>query len=88
MEGVLLHVLTVIALAVVEAEEALLEDGILAVPERQCEAQPLIDVAETGDAVFAPAEGRLRAWSCGKLFHALPSTESSSRTGPQARSLR
>ena len=41
VEVVLLHVLAVIALAVGQAEEALLEDGILAVPQRHREAQQL-----------------------------------------------
>ena len=31
--------------------------GIAAIPERQPEAQPLVDIAEPGQAVFAPAVG-------------------------------
>jgi hypothetical protein len=43
-----------IAFAVREAEKPLLEDRVFAVPQRQGEAQPLMVVAETGEAVFAP----------------------------------
>jgi hypothetical protein len=42
VEVVLLDVLAVIALAVGEAEQALLEDRILAVPQGQGEAEPLL----------------------------------------------
>ncbi len=52
---VLLHILGVVALVAGETEEALLENRILAVPERKREAQPLVIVAETGDAVLAPS---------------------------------
>src|SRR5882757_1873061 len=57
VEVVLLHVLAVIALAVGQAEHALLEDRVLAVPERQGKAQTLPVVAQPGDAVFAPVIG-------------------------------
>ena len=53
----LLDVLAVIALAVGQAEQPLLEDRVLAVPERQRQAQPLSVVADPGDAVLAPAVG-------------------------------
>ena len=53
----LLHVLAVIALAVGQAEQALLENRILPVPKRQGETKPLLIVADAGDAVFAPAIG-------------------------------
>src|SRR5258706_2083379 len=57
MEVALLDVLAVVRLARHEAEEALLEDGILPVPERQRPAEDLVAVAEAGDAVLAPSEG-------------------------------
>ena len=57
VEVVLLHVLAVVALAVGEPEEALLEDRILAVPQREAEAEALLVVGDAGDAVFAPAVG-------------------------------
>ena len=61
----LLHVLAVVALAVGQAEQALLEDRIAAVPQRQRQAQPLLVVADAGDAVLAPAIGAAARWSCG-----------------------
>ena len=57
VEVVFLHVLAVIALAVREAEESLLQDGILPIPEGQREAQTLFVVGNAGDAVLAPAVG-------------------------------
>src|SRR5262249_32664953 len=53
----LLHVLAVIPLAVGQAEEPLLEDWVLAVPQGQRQAQALLVVADAGDAVFTPAVG-------------------------------
>src|SRR5262249_9638454 len=38
-----------------QAEEAFLEDGILAVPQRQGEGENLIAIGEAGQAVLAPA---------------------------------
>ncbi len=55
IEVALLDVLAVVPLAVGEAEETLLEDGILTVPERESQAEQLLVVRETGDAVLAPA---------------------------------
>ena len=57
VEVVLLHVLAVVALAVGQAEGALLEDRIAAVPQRQREAQHLVVVADAAQAVLAPAVG-------------------------------
>ena len=57
VEVVLLDVLAVVALAVGEAEEPLLEDGVLAVPQGQREAEVLPVVGEAGQAVLAPAVG-------------------------------
>ena len=53
----LLDVLAVVALAVGQAEEALLEDRVLAVPQGQRQAEALLVVAEAGQAVLAPAVG-------------------------------
>ena len=55
VEVTLLHVLAVVALIAGEAEQALFENRIAAVPERQRETQALVVVADAGDAVFAPA---------------------------------
>jgi hypothetical protein len=54
---VLFDVLAVVAFTVGQAEAALLENGILAIPERQGEAELLLVVGEAGDAVFPPAVG-------------------------------
>ena len=54
---VLLGVLAVVALLPCQPEDALLEDRVAAVPEREAEAEPLLDVREPGEAVLAPAVG-------------------------------
>ena len=73
---VLLDVLAVVGLGSGQAVGPLLQDGVLAVPERQAQAQPLLDVTEAGQAVLAPAVGlgagmvvgqvvpRLAVWRC------------------------
>src|SRR5262249_7189068 len=53
----LLDVLTVVALAVGQAEQALLQDRVVAVPQCQRQAEALLVVADAGDAVLAPAVG-------------------------------
>src|SRR5204863_3156772 len=53
----LLDVLAVVALLVGQAEEALLEDRVFAVPEGQGEAQAAFAVGQAEQAVFAPAVG-------------------------------
>ena len=55
VEVVLLDVLAVIALAVVQAEQALLEDGILPVPKSHREAKQLAIVGDACQPVFTPA---------------------------------
>ena len=57
VEVVLLDVLAVIAFAVGQAEQAFLEDRVLAVPQGQREAEPLLVVGDAGQAVLAPAVG-------------------------------
>ena len=57
VEVVLLDVLAVIALAVGQPEQAFLEDRVLAVPQGQREAEPLLVVGDAGQPVFAPAVG-------------------------------
>src|SRR5262245_42741817 len=52
-----LDVFAVIAFAVRQTEQTLLEDRIARVPHREAEAQSLLIVAESGDAVFAPTIG-------------------------------
>src|SRR5262249_46588158 len=57
VEVVLLHVLAVVPLRVSEAEQPLLEDRVLPVPQRQREAQVLLVVGDSGEAVLAPPVG-------------------------------
>src|SRR5262249_12529876 len=54
---VLFDVLPVVALAVGQAEEAFLENWVLAVPNRQGETEPLLVITDPGQAVLAPAIG-------------------------------
>ena len=54
VEVVLLDVLAVVALDVRQAEQALLQDRVALVPQRDRQAQPLLVVADPGDAVLAP----------------------------------
>src|SRR5581483_5085384 len=53
----LLHILAVVAFAAGETEEALLEDRVAAVPEREREAEPAFAIGYAEDAVLAPAIG-------------------------------
>src|ERR1700730_801999 len=57
LEVVFLDVLAVVPLAVGQADQALFEDRVLAVPQRHGKAQPLMVVAEARKAVFAPVIG-------------------------------
>jgi hypothetical protein len=57
VEVVLLHIFTVVALAVGQSEKPLLGDWILAVPQGQREAEPLFVIGNAGDAVLAPSVG-------------------------------
>src|SRR5262249_21592302 len=54
---VLLDVLPVVAFRAGQPERPLLEDRIPAVPQRQAQAQALLDVAEPGQAILAPPVG-------------------------------
>jgi hypothetical protein len=54
---VLLGVLAVVPLVAGEPEDPLLQDRIAAVPEREREAEPLLDVGEAGEPVLAPPVG-------------------------------
>ncbi len=58
VEPVLLRVLAVVALAVGEPEDALLEDRVRAVPQGEREAQPLLGVRHAREPVLAPPVGR------------------------------
>ena len=61
VEVVFLDILAVIAFAVGQPEQAFLENRILAVPQRQREAKPLLVVGDAGQTILAPAIGTERA---------------------------
>ena len=72
---VLLRVFAMVAFVAVQAEDALLHDGIAPVPERECQAQSLLVVAQRRRARprsnETPASARGRA---GNDSHASPSS--------------
>jgi hypothetical protein len=53
----LLHVLAVVALGVRQSEQALLQYRVTPVPERERQADTLVVIAQTREAVFPPAVG-------------------------------
>src|SRR5262249_51557312 len=57
VEVVLFYVLAVVALAVGESEQPLLQDRVFPVPEGQRETEPLVVVGNPRQAVFPPAVG-------------------------------
>src|SRR5262245_38727101 len=57
VEVILLDVLTVVAFAVGQSEQAFLEDGVLAVPKGQSEAEALPVVGDAGEPVLTPTVG-------------------------------
>src|SRR5262249_51624981 len=57
VEVILLDVLAVVALAVGQSEQAFLEDGVLAVPQSQGEAESLLIIGNARQTVLPPAVG-------------------------------
>ena len=57
VEIVLFNILAVIALWARQAEESLLEDGVVPIPERERQAEVLEAVAVARQAVLVPAVG-------------------------------
>jgi len=51
---IFLDVLPVIALAIGQAEQSLLEDRVLAVPQGDSKTEPLVLVADPGEAILTP----------------------------------
>ncbi|CRM28691.1 hypothetical protein [Pseudomonas sp. 24 R 17] len=62
-----LDVFAVVAFGVVEAEQALLDDRVALVPQGQAQAPALRFVAETGQAIFAPAVGTTAGMFMGEV---------------------
>ena len=67
VEVVLLDIFAVVPLTVGQAEHALLEYGILAIPKSKGKAQPLLIIAEAGDAILAPMIGARARLIVGKV---------------------
>ncbi len=57
VEVILFDVLAVVSFVAAQAEEALLQDGIAAIPKGEREAEALVIVADSEDAVLRPPEG-------------------------------
>ena len=57
VEVVLLDILAVVRLAVGEPEQALFQDRVALVPQRQRKAEPLLVIAESPEPVLAPPVG-------------------------------
>src|SRR5207245_5886372 len=68
VEVIILDVLAVIAFVAVETEEALLEDRVVAVPQRNGEAEKLVAVADARDPVLVPAVGAGAGVINGEVF--------------------
>src|SRR5215467_15438762 len=57
VEVVLLHILPMVPLAPAEAEQPLLKDVVVPVPQGEGEAEPLVIVTDAADPVLTPAIG-------------------------------
>src|SRR5215469_5519514 len=57
IEVVFLHIFAVITFTIRQAKEALFEDWILAIPQRQSKAEILLVIGNSRKPVFAPAVG-------------------------------
>ena len=57
VEIILFDILAVVPFAVGKSEETLLQNRVLAVPQRERKAEPLLVVREPCEPVFAPAVG-------------------------------
>src|SRR5467141_3843202 len=57
-----------VALAIVQAKQPLFEDRVLAVPQCESKAQPLVIVTETGETIFTPMIGTRPCLIVGKII--------------------
>src|SRR5580700_6142380 len=64
----LFDILPVIAFAVSQAEQPLLEDRIPCVPQREPDTQALFAIRKTGDAILTPAVSATAGMIMGKVF--------------------
>src|SRR6516225_9953086 len=65
-------ILAVIALGIGQSEEALLQDRVLSVPQGNSKAQPVVVVAETGQAILAPVIGAGAGLIVGEVVPRIP----------------
>ena len=77
----LLDVLAVVALVASQTKETLLQDRVVAVPQREREAHALQLVADAGDAVLVPAVGA----RAGRVVRQVTPTRCPRRCSPRAR---
>src|SRR6478672_4120172 len=83
-----LAVLAVIALTIGQPEQALLEDRITFVPQREGEAKSLVMISESGDAILAPSIGAAAGMVVGQILPRVAVLTVVFRTVPHWRSLR
>src|SRR4029453_1406204 len=72
VEVVFLHVLPVIPLAVREPEQALFQDRVLAVPQREGKTEGLLVVGDPRQAVFTPPIGPGPSLIVGEVVPGIP----------------
>ena len=64
----LFAVFAVIAFAIGQPEQALLEDGITFVPQGEGEAKSLVMIGKSGDAILAPSVGATTGMVMGQII--------------------
>ena len=69
---VILHVLPVVSLATSQPVGPFFQDRVMTVPKGQTEAETLLDVTETGQAVLAPAVRPRSGMVVGEIGPGLP----------------
>src|SRR5271166_7859 len=72
VEPILFYILAMISFAASEAEHALFQNGIAAVPKCQCKNQQLIPIANPGNTILAPAIGLAACLIMGKKIPSVP----------------
>src|SRR5439155_14379576 len=70
VEILLLHVLAMIPLAAGEAEQALFQNRVAPIPERERETKPALTVGDAEQPVLAPAVSAASSLFMGKIFPA------------------
>ena len=86
--SILLHVFAVIAFFTVQAEQALFQDPVAAVPKRQRKTKTLVAIADSGQPIFIPPIGARTGVLMRKIFPRIAVGAVVSRTVPQRVRLR